>query len=53
MLARTAAVLNANNIIPIYSSDNRLNASSAGLPGAVAPCALPEEDTIAALAHVP
>jgi hypothetical protein len=50
MLARTAAALNANNLIPIFSFDNRLNASSAGLPGAVAPCALPEEDSLAALA---
>ena len=50
MLARTAALLNANNIIPIFSLDNRLAASSVGLPGAVAPCALPEDDTLAALA---
>lgn len=49
MLARTAAKLNAANVIPIFSLDNRLNASSAGLPGAAAPCALPEEDTLAAL----
>jgi hypothetical protein len=49
MLARTAAALNANNIIPIFSFDNRLNASGAGLPGAVAPCALPEEASLAAL----
>ena len=50
MLARTAAALNAANVIPIFSFDNRLNASSAGLPGAVAPCALPEEESLAALA---
>jgi hypothetical protein len=49
MLARAAAALNAANLIPIFSLDNRINASSAGLPGAVTPCALPEDDTIAAL----
>jgi len=49
MLTRTAALLNANNIIPIFSLDNRLNASGAGLPDAAAPCALPEEATLAAL----
>jgi hypothetical protein len=51
MLARTAALLNANNIVPIYSLDNRINASSLGLSGANAPCALPEDDTIASLAN--
>jgi hypothetical protein len=50
MLARTAAKLNAANIIPIFSLDNRVGASGAGLPGAAAPCALPEDDTLAALA---
>jgi Hypothetical glycosyl hydrolase family 15 len=51
MLARTAAALNAANIVPIYSSLNRLTASGAGL-GAAPPCALPEDATLAALANV-
>jgi hypothetical protein len=49
MLARTAAALNAANIVPIFSLDNRLAASSGGLPGAPAPCALPEDALVAAL----
>ena len=49
MLARTAATLNAANVIPIFSFDNRLNASGVGLPGAVTPCALPEEASLTAL----
>jgi hypothetical protein len=50
MLLRTATALNAANLIPIFSLDNRFNASSEGLPGADAPCALPEDATAAALA---
>lgn len=49
MLARTAAALNAANIVPIFSLDNRLAASGEGLPGAPAPCALPEDELVAAL----
>jgi hypothetical protein len=49
MLARTAAALNAANVIPIFSIDNRLAASSDGLPGAPLPCALPEDALVAAL----
>ena len=51
MLARTAATLNAANIIPIFSLDNRINASGAGLPGAVSPCAMPEDSAIEALSE--
>lgn len=46
VLARTAAALNAARIIPMFSMLNRVAASGAAQP---APCALPEDDTIAAL----
>eukprot|EP00040_Diaphanoeca_grandis_P023212 m.125889 g.125889 ORF g.125889 m.125889 type:complete len:421 (+) comp29163_c0_seq1:61-1323(+) len=49
MLAATVAKLNSVGITPILSLDNRITASSDGLPGAALPCAIPEEDTIAAL----
>jgi hypothetical protein len=47
-LARQAQALNAAGIIPIYSLDNRLTNSSAGLDAPL-PCALPEDDLAAAL----
>jgi hypothetical protein len=46
--ARQAKAMNAARIIPIFSLDNRLAASGAGL-GAPAPCALPEDALAAAL----
>ena len=51
VLARTASALNAAGVIPIFSMLNRMAASGAGIPGGPPlPCALPEDDTIAALA---
>ena len=51
VLARTASALNAAGIIPIFSMLNRMAASGEGIPGAPPlPCALPEDDCIAALA---
>ena len=51
VLARTASALNAAGIIPIFSMLNRMAASGAGIPGAPPPpCALPQDDTVAALA---
>ena len=48
VLARTAAALNAARIIPMFSMLNRMAASGGAQP---APCALPEDDTIAALGN--
>ena len=50
VLARTTAALNAAGIIPIFSFLNCLTASGDGIPGLQAPCALPEDSTLAALA---
>jgi hypothetical protein len=50
MLQATATLLNANGVIPLFSLDNRLAASGANLSVAL-PCALPEDDTVAALAN--
>ena len=41
-------ILNSAGVIPIFSLDNRIAASGNGT-SAVAPCALPEDDLIAAL----
>lgn len=49
MLGRMVRQLNSSNIIPILSLDNRIAASGQGT-GAPTPCALPEDDVIAALA---
>jgi len=49
MLRELTRRLNAAGIVPILSLDNRLAASGAGLPGASAPCALPEDALLAAL----
>jgi len=49
VLARTTAALNAAGIIPLFSSLNRLAASSGSGVAPPAPCALPEDDTIAAM----
>jgi hypothetical protein len=51
MLAATTRELNAAGIVPIYSMDNRVRASGVGLPNATTapPCALPEDDLVAAL----
>lgn len=46
--ARQAAAMNAAGIIPIFSLDNRFEASGAGT-SAPAPCALPEDALAAAL----
>jgi hypothetical protein len=50
MIGRMATALNAAGLIPIFSMDNRLNASGAGLDIPM-PCALPEDDTLAALSN--
>ena len=46
--ARATRALNDAGIVPIYSLDNRIAASGNGT-SAAAPCALPEDDLIAAL----
>ena len=46
--ARQTQAMNAAGIIPIFSLDNRLTNSSAGLDAPL-PCALPEDDLAAAL----
>jgi hypothetical protein len=48
MLTQMTAALNDAGVIPLYSSDNRLNASSAGL-NTGPPCRLPLDDTLTAL----
>jgi hypothetical protein len=47
--ARQAKAMNAAGIIPIFSLDNRLAASGEGLSAPI-PCALPQDDLVAALA---
>ena len=49
MLPQMVGGLNAAGITPILSLDNRLAASSKGLPAAVPPCALPEDTVLTAL----
>lgn len=49
MYGKMVRALNVAGIVPILSLDNRMNASSDGLPGAPLPCALPEDDMIAEL----
>lgn len=50
LYARLVRALNAAGIVPIISLVNRLAGSSEGLPGAPAPCPLPQEALMEALA---
>lgn len=49
MFPRMVRALNGAGIVPILSLDNRLAASSLGLPGAPLPCAIPEDAMLTAL----
>jgi hypothetical protein len=53
LYAQMVAALNGGGIVPILSLDNRMTASSDGLgPSAGPPCALPQDDLVAALANL-
>ena len=52
MFPRMVSALNDAGIVPILSLDNRATASGDLLPGLKPPCALPEDDVIAALQNL-